>query len=62
MGLFVRLLLLAGGIFASWFIATDAPQYPVIRVIFGIIILTAFVAVLAFRSELKDWLSAKDHE
>jgi hypothetical protein len=60
MSLFVRFLFLAGGLIASWFIEADAPQYPIIQVIFGIIVVTVIVAILAFWKEIKRWLLTED--
>lgn len=59
MSLLIRLLLFTGGLAASLFIASDIPQYPVMQVLFGIIILTGLISVVAFWPEIKNWFSAK---
>jgi hypothetical protein len=48
MGLIVRALLIAGGLVASWFVARDALNFPVVSFVAGMLLLVCFVALLAF--------------
>ena len=48
MGLFVRALLIAGGFVASWFVARDALNYPVVTFVAALLLLTCLVTLLAF--------------
>jgi len=50
-GWIVRILLAAGGVVASWFVARDAPNFGVIQMVFALILLTFAVAVIAFWPE-----------
>lgn len=56
MGLIVRLLLIAGGAIAGLFYAQDTYHFPYYQMIFGIFILTAFVALLAFWPGIWAWI------
>jgi len=44
----VRVLLAAGGIVTSWFVANDAPNFGVVQMMMALILLTLVIAVLAF--------------
>lgn len=48
MGLVVRLLLIAGGLIASWFVARDALNFPVLSFVAALFLFVCFVAILAF--------------
>jgi membrane protein DedA with SNARE-associated domain len=47
MGLVIRGLLVLGGIVAEWFIATDSPNFSVMRGIMAVFVLVAIVGVIA---------------
>ncbi len=43
-----RILLIAGGVVASWFVAKDTPAFTIAQGMMAIVLLTILVAVLAF--------------
>ncbi len=43
-----RILLIAGGVVASWFVAKDVPSFTIAQGMMAIVLLTILVAVLAF--------------
>ena len=47
-GWFARELLLAAGFVASWFIASDAPQFGLMQMAVALVLVVLIVAVLAF--------------
>jgi hypothetical protein len=47
MGLVIRALLVLGGIVAEWFIATDSPNFSVMRGITAIFVVAAIIGVIA---------------
>jgi len=48
MGWIVRLLLIAGNLVASWFVARDALNFPVISFVAALFLFFSLVALLAF--------------
>ncbi len=52
MGLIARLLLIAGGLIASWFVARDALNLPVVSVVVAMLLFVGLVALLAFRRSI----------
>ncbi len=48
MGWVVRALLIAGDLIASWFVARDAVNFPVISLVAGLLLFVCLVALLAF--------------
>ena len=48
MGWVVRLLLIAGDLIASWFVARDAINFPVVSFVAGLFLFVCLVALLAF--------------
>jgi len=48
MGLVVRVLLIAGGLVASWFVARDALNFPIMSFVAALFLFVFLVALLAF--------------
>jgi uncharacterized membrane protein YeaQ/YmgE (transglycosylase-associated protein family) len=48
LGWIVRGLLIVAGFVASWFVAKDAPQFGLMQVAVGLVLMVLVVAVLAF--------------
>lgn len=48
MGWVVRVLLIAGGLVASWFVARDALNFPIISFVGALFLFVCMVALLAF--------------
>ncbi len=48
MGLIGRVLLIAGGLIASWFVARDALNFPIVSFVVAMFLLVGLVALLAF--------------
>jgi hypothetical protein len=48
MGWVARLLLIAGNLVASWFVARDAINFPIASFVAGLFLLVCLVAFLAF--------------
>jgi hypothetical protein len=58
LGWIPRGLLLAAGFVASWFIASDAPQFGLMQMAVALILLAIVVAVLAFwPAQWSTWLN-----
>jgi hypothetical protein len=47
-GWIIRPLLALAGVIAAWFVATDAPNFDVVRALISIVILVACLAIAAF--------------
>lgn len=43
-----RLLLIAGGVIAGWFVSPEAHNFEIMRMIFAILLLVLFVAAAAY--------------
>lgn len=43
-----RIVLYAGGVVTGWFIAKDAPNFGVMQMAIGLLVLAIIVAILAF--------------
>lgn len=52
MGLIARVLLIAGGLIASWFVTRDALDFPITSFIVAMFLLVGLVATLAFRQAI----------
>ncbi len=52
MGLIARLLLVVGGLIASWFVARDALNFPVVSALVAMFLFVGLVALLAFRQTI----------
>ena len=48
MGLVVRVLLIAGGLAASWFVARDALNFPIMSFVAALFLFIFLVALLVF--------------
>lgn len=48
-----RLLLIAGGVIAGWFVSPEADNFEVIRMVFAILLFVSFVAIAAYWPRLK---------
>lgn len=48
MGLIARMLLIAGGIIAGWFVASDALNFPIVSFLIAMFLFVGLVALLAF--------------
>ncbi len=48
MGLIARVLLIAGGFVASWFVARDALNFPIVSAVVVLLLYVCLVALLAF--------------
>jgi hypothetical protein len=51
LGWLARGLLIVAGLVASWFVAKDAPQFGLLQMAVGLILLVLVVAVVAFSPE-----------
>jgi len=58
----IRVLLMASGFLASWFVARDAPQFGIMQIAVTLILIVFIVAVLAFRPERWSHLLNRFHK
>lgn len=56
LGWIVRILFVLAGSIASWFVARDALNFPIIQMIIAVFLFTLAVAIVAFWPMLKDWV------
>ncbi len=62
MGFIARILLLMGGLIAGLFVSKDAHNFPVLSMVFGILLLTVFVIVVAYWSTITSWFKRGKNE
>lgn len=56
LSLFTRALLIAGGAIASWFVANDALNYEVIKMVVAIFIFVLMVAIATYWRSIWGWI------
>lgn len=61
-GWLARGFLIAGGVIAGWFVAPDANNFEVIRMVAAILLFVACAAVAAFWPRLKRKTASKAHK
>lgn len=47
-GWFIRILLMLGGVVASWFAGRQTASFPVLEAMFTLLLITVFVAIVAY--------------
>ncbi|STY29278.1 Uncharacterised protein [Legionella wadsworthii] len=52
----LRLLLVISGSIASWFVARDELNFPIVQMVIAVVLFTLFISIIAFWPELKNWL------
>lgn len=52
----LRLLLVISGSIASWFVARDALNFPIVQMVIAVVLFTLLIGIIAFWPELKNWL------
>lgn len=59
LGWFARLLLIVAGSITSWFIARDALNFDIIRMVIAVLLFTLVVMIAAFWPTLTNWFKSK---
>jgi uncharacterized membrane protein YoaK (UPF0700 family) len=62
LGWIVRVLLIAAGVVASWFVAKDSPQFGIMQMAMALILVVLIVWVLAFWPERWTHLLSRLHK
>ena len=57
--LLLRPILLVAAVIASWFVARDAVNFPVIEMVVALFLITIVVAIAAFWETISGWFERK---
>ena len=58
-GWIVRIILSVAALITGWFVARDAPNFGIVQLAVGLLLVTAFLAVAAFWKQLLAWLKRR---
>lgn len=59
LNLILRPILIVAAVIAGWFVARDAVDFNIVRMVVGLLLITALVAVAACGELLADWFKKK---